>query len=113
MNHALLVGIVNSKTDRCEEMDEVGRGGKFACTGSITKIVSHRLPLHVIHDHVCERLFCFWRTSNVKIVNLYDIGVMQRCNHLRFSFKARKKVRIALQVGMKYFDSDITSQLGV
>src|SRR5579875_1254012 len=79
----------------------------------LMKISWESLPLHIIHDHIGDGILGFWRARDVKIEDLHNVGMMQRCNKLCLAFKTRHKVWIVLQIGVEYFNSNVALQLRI
>jgi len=49
----------------------------------------------------------------MEIVDVDDVGVTQRRNHLSFTFKTREEHGVMLKIGEKNLDRDIALQLRV
>ena len=55
VNHPFLVGIINGKTDRRKEIDDLDRRWNSSPSRGIGDVVGERLPLDVRHHHVGGR----------------------------------------------------------
>src|SRR5437763_17177847 len=101
--------IVKSQADRGKEPNNCSCRRDALLTRSSGDIVSQRLSFDIIHDHVSSHILRLSRFRDVKVVDVYDIGMMQGCNDLRLASKARYETRINLQIRMKKLNSDITA----
>src|SRR6266566_6094398 len=96
MDHALLVGKVNSATDGQEKMDDISGRRKLSLSGGVVNVVCQRLPFDIIHDHVGNGTCRLWRLRNLEVVDLHNIGMMQRSHHPGFTDKTFHKIWIVL-----------------
>jgi hypothetical protein len=62
MNHAILMGIMNSKTDRGEELYNHGWMWNIAPPGGTLNIISQCLTFNVLHDHIGSGIICIFRS---------------------------------------------------
>lgn len=51
MNHAFLMGVVDSSTNGCKEMHNVSGRGHFSHGRSVPKVVSEGWPFYIVHHH--------------------------------------------------------------
>src|SRR5579875_2269394 len=117
MDHALPVCVVNRLANRSEEVDNLRRRWNLPFMGCLMKIVRQRLAFDVLHHHVGQgcvgTAFRLLWLHHMEIVDLHDIGMMQRSDKLGFALKARDEIRIIAQVRVQQFDGDIALQLGI
>src|SRR5579875_1972673 len=102
MDHALPVCVVNRLANRSEEVDNLRRRWNLPFMGCLMKIVRQRLAFDVLHHHVGQgcvgTAFRLLWLHHMEIVDLHDIGMMQRSDKLGFALKARDEIRIIAQV---------------
>src|SRR5437763_12173127 len=85
VNHTLPVGIVNSKTDRCEKMNELSRGWKFSPGRCTSDIIFQGPTLDIVHHHIRHRRPRFRGMGYLEVMNLYDVRMMKGSNKLCFA----------------------------
>src|SRR5579863_6588413 len=51
--------------------------------------------------------------DKLEVVNLHDIGVVQRRNKLGFALKTSGEIGIRLQIGVELLNGDEASQVGI
>ena len=83
--------------------------GASACgTGAVwRRYVGQRRPVHQLHDErVC-------RPGILEAVDLCDVRMVERGQHLRFTVKAREPIRIAGKRRGQDLERDVAAELGV
>ena len=99
MDHAFLMGIVNGETDRCEDVNDVGGGWKLSLARCVTDIVSERRSFDIIHHHIgCGSVRVSGGMDELKVVNLHDVGMVQRRNKSCFALETRGEIGIACKL---------------
>ena len=103
------MGIVKSEADCCEDVHNVMGGRELPFVRCVTDIVSERRSFDIIHHHVGCGDVRVRGINELKVVNLHDIGMMQRRNKSCFTLETRGEVRIGLHIGVELLNSDMAS----
>ena len=109
MDHPLLMGIVKSEADCCEDVHNVIGGRELPLVRCVTDIVSERRPLDIIHHHIGRGNLRVRGLNELKVVNLHDIGVVQRRNKLPFALETRGEIGIGLKIGVELLYGNVAS----
>lgn len=109
MDHAFLMGIVKSEANRCEDIHYVAGGRKLSLARSVTDIISERRSFDIIHHHIGCGDAQVRGMDELKVVNLHDIGVVQRRNKLCFALETRGEIWIGLHIAVELLYSNIAS----
>ncbi len=109
MDHAFLMGIVKSEADCCEDVHNVIGGRELSLVRCVTDILSKRRSFDIIHHHIGCGDVRVRRMDELKVVNLHDIGMVQRRNKLCFALETRSEIWIGLHIGVELLNSDIAS----
>src|SRR5437016_690831 len=98
MNHSVLMGVVDSYTDGCGEMNHVDSRRKLSCARCVTNIVSKSPPLDIVHYDVSLQIIRSSRAKDLVIKDLYNVGMAERGNNRHFALKTCNEVRVDLQI---------------
>ena len=106
MDHAFLMSIVNGEADRCEDVNDVGGGWKLSLARCVTEIVSECRSFDIVHHHIGCGSVRVRGMDELKVVNLHDIGVVQRRNKSCFALETRGEIGIGLQIGVELLNGN-------
>src|SRR5690348_6127878 len=109
MNHAFFMGVVNGEAYRREDVHDVTCGWKLPFARCVTDVVSERRSLDIIHHHISCGSIWIRGMDELKVVNLHDIGMVQRCNKSSFSLETRGEIGIGLKIGVELLNSNVAS----
>lgn len=112
MDHAMLVSIVNGKTDRREKLHNLCRRGENPLSGSAMNVVCQCLSFHILHDHIGQGGF-FLGGSDMEVMDLHNVGMVQRGDKLRLALETGDKMGIFLQIGMQQLDRNVALELRI
>src|SRR5579884_2792654 len=113
MDHAMLMGIVYCLTDDGEQMHDVYHWRNLPLTQRVRDVIGQGSPFDILHDHVADGLLRLRRASEVEIVDLHDVGMVQGSHYPCFTEKSCAEVGIVLQIKVQNLDSDVPLKLGV
>jgi hypothetical protein len=72
-----------------------------------------RRPVHELHDEGGDRIAARLRGHFQDTVDLRDVGMVERGQHLRFAVEARQPIGIVCDGGVKQLDGDVAIQLRI
>src|SRR5258706_4401751 len=105
MDHALLMGVVNGEADCREDVNDVGGRWKLSLARCITNIVSECRSFDIIHHHIGCGDVRVRSMDELKVVNLHNIGMVQRRNKPCFALETRGEIRSGLESSVELLDS--------
>src|SRR5581483_5621774 len=77
---------------------------------SISNVVRQSLAFNVIHHHIGKRAFLL-RRGDLKVMDLHNVGMVQRGDKLRLAFETCNKIGILFQIGMQQLDRNVSLEL--
>ena len=75
VDHATLMGIINSATDACKEVNNFAGGWKISHARCAADVLGQCLSLDIIHDHVDSSVARVGRRG-LEVVDLYDVRMV-------------------------------------
>src|SRR5689334_5350195 len=112
MNHALLMRVIDGKANRGKELYHLCWRGNVPLTGSLTNVVCQRLPFNILHYHIGQCSFLLGK-GYLKVMNLHNIGMVERGDQLRFAFETDDKMWVLLQIRVQQFDRYVALELRI
>jgi hypothetical protein len=111
MNHAMLMGIVNGTSQSGKQMHNFRSRWKLPSVRGTVNVVGECLSFDILHDHAGDTIACCCWLSSLEVVDLHDIGMVQRSHYLRLTSEPCSEIRVSMQIGMQQLDSHSTLQL--